>query len=151
MTGENKLDLESYGCPKCQWRDKLVPGDIVELRFPDWWLEDPNEQTKLQIQAQGLRGVVIKALGQHEDSAGLLDYLIWWNHDDPRYDIWFNSWPDNRAPEAVLKKLDEKDKRGNGQLLEDFRKCFEKVPDNHGNNAPHFHEKGKNNDGRETR
>jgi len=142
---ENDLDLSSWARPG--WRDEFAPGDIVELDLTilsDDEVATPNEREKRSLQAQGLRGVVIKSLGMHEDLAGGFDYLIWWDHKDPRYDVWFdNSWEDNRISDCLIKKTGEKDKRDINQLLEEFRKCFEGVRDWHGNNAPHFHEKGR--------
>ena len=142
MNQENNLDLSSWARPG--WRDDFAPGDIVELDITILIDGKEDERDKKSFQAQGLRGVVIKSLGMHEDLAGSFDYLIWWDHKDPRYNTWFdNSWEDNRISDLLIKKTGEKDKRSIDQLLEDFTKCFEGVPDNHGNNAPHFHEKGR--------
>ena len=64
-------------CCQCE-REKYKPGTLIELDFS--MFDEPNELNKFN----GIKGIIVRPLGCHEDLAGCLDYVVSWDWKDYR-------------------------------------------------------------------
>jgi hypothetical protein len=64
-------------CLECT-RAKYKPGTLIETDFS--MLDEPNELKKFN----GIKGIIVRPLGCHEDLAGCLDYVVSWDWKDDR-------------------------------------------------------------------
>ena len=99
----------SCDCCLCQRARTFKPGQLVELYFPD----EIMEFTKYN----GLKCIVVRPLGTHEDLAGSLDYVVswccWWDEKLYRFLRAFKGPDeilDHRLPIFALRAVNEKDR-----------------------------------------
>ena len=59
------------------FRDEFKPGDIVEVTFTGHTARDMDKYN-------GIRAIVVRPLGTHEDFAGNYDYVVSWDWTDDR-------------------------------------------------------------------
>ncbi len=67
--------------PDAEWRS-LKPGTVVEFDSEVFNEEGKENEYK---KYDGLKGIIVRPLGCHEDLAGIYDYVISWDWKDTRY------------------------------------------------------------------
>jgi len=61
-------------------RDEFKPGDVIEVDLSELGPDGAASAAKFN----GLRGIIARPLGYHEDAAGLMDYVVSWDWGDER-------------------------------------------------------------------
>jgi hypothetical protein len=98
-----EYDGEPIICCQCS-REEFSPGTVIELDFDD----EPYKKFN------GIKGIIVRLLGCHEDLAGSYDYVVSWDWKDERLFIFLTTWHGNnlkrlldpRMPKEVLKKVE---------------------------------------------